>query len=198
MVSRRQAVGPSWSYLVGRRRLQVLRSLLPRGHTSQSQSATSQPQPPSSLLRPPSSRSRPASSQPYPAASQPQLASSQPHFTSSPQTPGNASSSAPGPIRRGRGPTKANCVTNLSRGQTMPVNLISGCAIGANGQSVTTFLGVLNRIHCPLWQQDYLKLLDDIKENILRDLVKISERNKANRANLTMPYRRGRTSIHQV
>ncbi|MQM11750.1 hypothetical protein Taro_044660 [Colocasia esculenta] len=103
-----------------------------------------------------------------------------------------------GTTRRGRGPSRATIIRILPPGQTVPIDLEGGSSVGPYAQQFTTYLGVCNRVHCNLWQQDYMTLPPEKKEAILRDLQRVSERNKSNRSHLSIPYRRGQTNIHQL
>ncbi|MQL87474.1 hypothetical protein Taro_020016 [Colocasia esculenta] len=93
------------------------------------------------------------------------------HATISPQTPGSASSVASvGTTRRGRGPSRVTSVRILPLGQTISIDLQGGSSVGPYAQQFTTYLGVCNRVHCNLWQQNYMTLPPEKKEAILRNL----------------------------
>ncbi|MQL83444.1 hypothetical protein Taro_015944 [Colocasia esculenta] len=72
--------------------------------------------------------------------------------------------------RRGRGPSRVTSVRILPLGQTFPIDLEGGSSVGPYSQHFTIYLGVCNRVHCNLWQQDYMTLPLEKKETILRDL----------------------------
>ncbi|MQL76206.1 hypothetical protein Taro_008611 [Colocasia esculenta] len=93
------------------------------------------------------------------------------HATISPQTPRSASSVASvGTTRRGRVPSRVTSIKILPPGQTVSIDLEGGSSVGPYGQQFTTYLGVCNRVHCNIWQQDYMTLPPKKKETILRDL----------------------------
>ncbi|MQL72693.1 hypothetical protein Taro_005038, partial [Colocasia esculenta] len=97
-----------------------------------------------------------------------------------------------------RGPSRGLTDRRLESGQRWNVKVIGGTGIGESGAQFVSHMGIVSKLHCKIWQKDFVKLPTDIIDTIFRDLENIVDRNKTNRSHQSMPYRKGRKSHYQL
>ncbi|MQM18545.1 hypothetical protein Taro_051540 [Colocasia esculenta] len=73
-------------------------------------------------------------------------------------------------IHTWEGPSRATSIRILPPSQTVSIDLEGGSSVGPYAQQFTTYLGVCKRVHCNIWQRDYMTLPPEKEEAILRDL----------------------------
>ncbi|MQL95206.1 hypothetical protein Taro_027870 [Colocasia esculenta] len=111
---------------------------------------------------------------------------------------GPVSSQAWGREHGRRGPSRGLTDRRLESGQRWNVKVIGGTEIGESGAQFVSHMGIVSKLHCKIWQKDFVKLPADIIDTIFRDLENIVDRNKANRSHQSMSYKKGRKSHYQL
>ncbi|MQL96840.1 hypothetical protein Taro_029518 [Colocasia esculenta] len=69
-----------------------------------------------------------------------------------------------------RGPSRGLTDRRLESGQRWNVNVIGGTGIGESGAQFVSHMGIVSKLHCKIWQKDFVKLPADIIDTIFRDL----------------------------
>ncbi|MQL88939.1 hypothetical protein Taro_021507, partial [Colocasia esculenta] len=69
-----------------------------------------------------------------------------------------------------RGPSRSLTDRRLEYGQRWNVKVIGGTGIGESGAQFVSHMGIVSKLHCKIWQKDFVKLPADIIDIIFRDL----------------------------
>ncbi|MQM22135.1 hypothetical protein Taro_055183, partial [Colocasia esculenta] len=69
-----------------------------------------------------------------------------------------------------RGPSRGLTDRRLESGQRWNVKVIGGTGIGESGAQFVSHMGIVSKLHCKIWQKDFVKLPTDIIDTIFRDL----------------------------
>ncbi|MQM02965.1 hypothetical protein Taro_035736 [Colocasia esculenta] len=69
-----------------------------------------------------------------------------------------------------RGPSRGATERRLEPGQKWNVRVIGGYGVGEQGTNFVTRMGIIIRLHCKIWQKTFLKLPEETKNGIFRDL----------------------------
>ncbi|MQM09635.1 hypothetical protein Taro_042515, partial [Colocasia esculenta] len=69
-----------------------------------------------------------------------------------------------------RGPSRGLTDRRLESSQRWNVKVIGGTGIGESGAQFVSHMGIVSKLHCKIWQKDFVKLPTDIIDTIFRDL----------------------------
>ncbi|MQL92847.1 hypothetical protein Taro_025485 [Colocasia esculenta] len=72
-----------------------------------------------------------------------------------------------------RGPSRGLTDKRLESGQRWNVKVIGGTGIGESGAQFVSHMGIVSKLHCKIWQKDFVKLPADIIDTIFRDLEEL-------------------------
>ncbi|MQL83185.1 hypothetical protein Taro_015665 [Colocasia esculenta] len=111
---------------------------------------------------------------------------------------GSVSSQAWGQGHGRWGPSRVLTDRRLESGQRCNVKVIGGTGIGEPGAQFVSLIGIVSKLHCKIWQKDFVKLPAVIIDTIFRDLENITDCNKANRSHQSIPYRNSKKSHYQL
>lgn len=69
-----------------------------------------------------------------------------------------------------RGPTRGVTESRLEDGSRWNVKVIGGTGVGERGVNFVSKMGTVIRVHCKLWDDNFVKLPETTKDAIFRDL----------------------------
>ncbi|MQM07649.1 hypothetical protein Taro_040491 [Colocasia esculenta] len=69
-----------------------------------------------------------------------------------------------------QGPSRRLTDRRLESDQRWNVKVIGGTGIGESGTQFVSHMGIVSKLHCKIWQKDFVKLPTDIIDTIFRDL----------------------------
>ncbi|MQL83019.1 hypothetical protein Taro_015499 [Colocasia esculenta] len=83
---------------------------------------------------------------------------------------GPVSSQAWGRGHGRRGPSRGVTDRWLETGQRWNVQVVGGTGVGESGAQFVSHMGIVSKLHCKIWQKDFVKLPAEIIATIFRDL----------------------------